>query len=149
MNLKSFKVAAAAIAMVGMVFTGCKGEDGDDGAAGNANVSSSNYEVVAGDWSQGQAHKMNGAITNGVVNSGTVQAFQATDSINSKVWTAIPAGNFAFSYRTDTITFLTPGFTGANFTTYYKVVAIPAAAKIDGVDLTNFEEVNMVYGLED
>tara|TARA_R110000868_G_scaffold289130_1_gene549273 strand:+ start:189 stop:761 length:573 start_codon:yes stop_codon:yes gene_type:complete len=106
MNLKSFKVAAAAIAMVGMVFTGCAGEDGDAGPAGpagtagvdgNANVSSSTFTVLSADWT-GTGTKRDTlsvpGITQAVVNTGSVQVFQTSSQVSdSLVWAGLP-----FSY---------------------------------------------------
>ena len=150
MNLKSFKVAAAAMVMVGMVFTGCTGEDGDDGPAGNANVQSDTYTVIDTDWSGGRATFYHAGISQSVVNSGTVQTFFTGDSITSETeWISLPSGNFSYTYKTDSVVFLTPGFAGANFTTYYKVVAIASGAKIEGLDENSYEELQMVYGFED
>ena len=99
MNLKRFKVAFAAILMVGTVFTACSGEDGADGAVGpagaagadgNANVNSSTFSVMSADWSTGGIKRDTlsvPAITRDVVMSGMVQVFQ-TSSMNSDslVW---------------------------------------------------------------
>jgi len=154
MNLKRFKVAFAAILMVGTVFTACSGEDGaigPEGATGNANVTSNTFTVIAADWGGvGRAPKYDANITQAVVNSGTVSAFITTDTItDATTWQPIPVGNFSFSYKTDSAIFLTPGFTGANFTTYYKVVSIPSGAKLAGVNVEDYEEIKAVYGLED
>lgn len=151
MNLRSFKVAAAAVAMVGIVFTGCKGEDGDDGAAGNANVSSSNYEVLAADWAgAGIVARQNSNITTAVVNSGAVITYASLVApTDSAVWRALPEEPLGYRYDTDTVRFTTPGFTGLNQSVWYKVIVIPAAAMYDGVDLNDFEETKLVYGLED
>ena len=97
MNLKRFKVAFAAILMVGTVFTACSGEDGavgPAGADGNANVNSSTFSVMSADWSTGGIKRDTlsvPAITRDVVMSGMVQVFQ-TSSMNSDslVWGALP-----------------------------------------------------------
>ncbi|MBL4707121.1 MAG: hypothetical protein JKY48_01600 [Flavobacteriales bacterium] len=157
MKLNGMKAALVGIAMVALVFTACSGEDGDDGlagatgATGNANVTASNYTVLQADWAgTGSATFSAPSIIQSVVNTGSVQAYiTAAPVSDSTVWGGLPGGNFSFSYKTDSITFLTPGFTGANFTTYYKVVVIPSSAMVDGVNLDNYEEVKMVYGIKE
>jgi len=154
MQLKRMKAALAGLVIIGLTFVACKGEDGDDGAVGptgNANVSAANYTVVQADWGGvGAATFSAPAITQSVVNTGSVQAYiTGAAPTDSSVWSGLPGGNFSFRYKTDSITFLTPGFTGASFTTYYKVVVIPSSSKIDGVDLNDYEAVKTIYGIKE
>ena len=78
MNLRRFKVAFAAILMVGTVFTACSGEDGEDGevgATGNANVQSYSYTVANTSWSQGTATISIPALSKSIADNGFVSVF--------------------------------------------------------------------------
>lgn len=153
MNLRKITMVAAGLLMTGAVLVGCKGEDGDAGADGNANVNSTTYLVTMNDWSLNSAGsgaevlRQNPSITADVASRGVVQSFFSSDTTAAKEWLPMPTGAFSYAYRTDTVTFTINGFTGAGFDIWYKVITIPASAKVDGLDENaTFEELEMVYG---
>ncbi|MDA9312050.1 hypothetical protein N8371_05365 [Vicingaceae bacterium] len=170
MNLKSFKVAAAAIAMVGMVFTACSGEDGDIGPAGangNANVNSFSYTVDAASWSQGRANISLPQLTKAIADNGVVAVFGSFDSLGTDTisWRPVPYRFVANVGGTNMLVSITNTFSvgqvslfsnltstnaGINlFTSTFRVVLIPSSAKIEGVNINNYEEVKTVYGVEE
>ncbi|MFT7086527.1 MAG: hypothetical protein ACJAV5_002255 [Vicingaceae bacterium] len=130
---------------------GTNGTNGQDGANGTASLLVSNYTVLDVDWTAGKSAKFNANISGPIITSGVVNAYRTSDAVPTanSTWIALPVGNFGYEYKRDSIVFTTPGFSGANFTTYFKVVVITPGAKIDGFDYGNYEEVKMVYGLED
>ena len=175
MNLKRFKVAFAMILMVGTVFTACSGEDGaigPEGATGNANVQSNTYTVLSGDWRQpivNSAFQQDtiaiAGITSNVVNSGAVHVYQ-TFSMNSDslVWNAMPyryltvaSGvitnmNLQASYNVGELylrAYTDDRYLGTIADMMLKVIIIPSSAKVDGVDINNYEEVKAVYGIKE
>ena len=148
---------------------GPAGVDGTNGVDGTANVTSNTYNVLAADWTLIQFVDGGGnpvafelrdtitgvtSITQDVVDKGTVQAFISTDDGVS--WSAMPFSNFTdncfYRYEASTV-YLTVNRATLSAPTAIdvdiKVVAIPAAAMIDGVDVTNYEELQAVYGLEE
>ena len=165
MNLKRFKVAFAAILMVGTVFTACSGEDGADGtvgpagANGNANVTNNTYTIASADWmavfnANGQqtgaeARIPAASLTSTSVDQAGVLGYFSTDAAASKEWIAIPSGALLFRYKTDTAIVGMNSFGGLSADSYFKLVVIPPAAKVAGVNEVNFEEVQAVYGLSD
>jgi hypothetical protein len=95
MNLKRFKVAFAAILMVGTVFTACSGEDGvvgPVGATGNANVQSYSYTVEDTSWSQGTATISIPALSKSISDNGIVSVFGSFDSLGTDTinWRPLP-----------------------------------------------------------
>lgn len=180
MNLKRFKVAFAAILMVGTVFTACSGEDGAVGPAGaagvdgNANVQSNTYTVLSTDWRQ---PIMNSAfqqdtiaiaeITSKVVNSGAVHVYQTFSmNMDSLVWNAMPYRYLTFNQQQTVITNMNlqasynvgelylRAYTDDRYIAniadmMLKVVIIPSSAKIEGVNVNNYEEVKAVYGIKE
>jgi len=169
MNLKRFKVAFAAILMVGTVFTACSGEDGEDGevgATGNANVQSYTYTVGANEWTQGAATIAVPELTKSIADNGLVSVYYTNDSLTTDTiaWRPLPydfrtsSGSFIISntYQIGQVDLKAYGAFGAVFSsnipgveTYWRVVLIPASAKVAGVNEANFEEVQAVYGLTD
>ena len=176
MNLKSFKVAAAAMVMVGMVFTGC-GDDGETGPAGvngNANVSSTTFTQLTADWKDPtgtSALRLDTlsvpAISQAVVNTGSVQVFQTfSQNTDSLVWNIMPHRYLAVNTSQTAITnmnLLASFNVGQVYLTAYsddrllvtiddmfiKVVIIPSSAKVEGVDVNNYEELQAVYGIQE
>lgn len=132
---------------------GQDGTDGQDGKDGVANISTRTYTVLDTDWNgTGRAPKYNPDITASVVTNGVVSVFRTTTPLpadSNTTWRSVPDDVFAFDYKKDTVGLLVPGFTGANFTTYYKVIVIPPAEKVAGVNYNNWEDIKMVHGLTD
>jgi hypothetical protein len=166
MNLKSFKVAAAAMVMVGMVFTGCTGEDGDDGPAGNANVQSFSYTLADTSWTQGRATIAVPALTKSIADNGHVAVYYTNDSLSTDTisWRPLPYdfrtsnGSFIISntYQIGQINITALAAYGNLFSssipgvdTYWRVVLIPSSAKVEGVNTSNYEEVKAVYGIQE
>lgn len=137
------------------------GEDGVDGKDGNANVQAYTYTVLASDWS----NLTNGTIfvsrdtllvpdvTSEVISGGTVQVFRKPGSGSS--WFALPYSSFAVNYLTSHSVGevqleinRTDGQQVQMADAEFKVVVIPPAAMIDGVDHGDFEALEAIYGLE-
>ena len=172
MNLKRFKVAFAAILMVGTVFTACSGEDGEDGAVGpagadgNANVQSYTYTLLANEWSQGAATIAVPELTKSIADNGVVSVYYTNDSLSTDTiaWRPLPydfitaSGTYLINYNYEVgtvnvraIATFAPQFSTAipGRDTYWRVVLIPSSSKIDGVNLNNYEEVKAVYGIKE
>ncbi len=169
MNLRRFKVAFAAILMVGTVFTACSGEDGEDGevgATGNANVQSYTYTVGANEWTQGAATIAVPELTKSIADNGLVSVYYTNDPLTTDTiaWRPLPydfrtpSGSFIISntYQIGQVDLKAYGAFSNVFSptipgveTYWRVVLIPASAKVAGVNEANFEEVQAVYGLTD
>lgn len=135
---------------------GTIGRDGNDGTDGKDGVDGGVFPVVMTyivdslDWVAGAAPKVNVDITQDVVDNGMVLAYRTPGVPGpNSVWTGLYDGTFNYSYETGTVTFLTPGFTGANFITYFKVVVLPSVVRIDGFNPETYEEAKMVYNFED
>ena len=132
---------------------GRDGFDGFDGRDGSANVEANTYFVIPSDWSAasfgGEVDGFNASITAQVMQSGLVQVYYSEDvDPISRRWIAMPIGDFGFSYVQSTITFEVYNASSVAYNIYYKVVVIPPSAKIDGLDLNNYEAVQAVYGIE-
>ena len=170
MNLRRFKVAFAAILMVGTVFTACSGEDGEDGevgATGNANVQSYSYTVANTSWSQGTATISIPALSKSIADNGIVSVFGSFDSLgtDTMIWRPLPytfvanvGGQGALvrvsnRHSVGQVTIaanLTTTNQGLNlFTSTFRVVLIPNTAKVEGVNINNYEEVKAVYGIKE
>lgn len=173
MNLRSFKVAAAAIAMVGMVFTGCSGEDGSEGPAGvsgangNANVIANTYTKVGTDWSGGNLTIDVPQLSKSIADNGSVAVYFTFDSLTTDTisWEPLPyrfVGNvggantfitmsYGFQIGEVSISARTTSNGGVNFNqeTNYRVVLIPSNAKMEGVNLDDYEAVKAVYGIKE
>lgn len=176
MKMKKMKAAFAAMTMVALTFTACSGDDGEQGPAGpagapgNANVQSSNQTVLVADWTTGAVLRDTlsvAGITQNVVDNGMVQVYQKrTDSTS---WDALPFSYIAFlGGQPTTLTFqagynvgevylsgtnsinanVTPGdvYPGDRD---FKIVVIPSTSLVEGVDVNNYEELKMVYGIEE
>lgn len=127
---------------------GPAGTDGQDGTSFTSTTM--NFVVDTTDWNMGRAVKANVDITQDVVDRGVVLAFRTPNPPDANsTWTSLFDGTFNYSYERGNVIFLTPGFIGANFITYYKVVVIPPSQKIDGFEPKTYEEAKMVYGFED
>lgn len=176
MNLKRFKVAFAAILMVGTVFTACSGEDGEDGAVGpagaagmngtdgNANVQSYTYTVGANEWNQGTARIMVPELTKSIADNGVVSVYYTNDSLSTDTiaWRPLPydfrtsSGSFIISntYQIGQVDLKAFGAFSNVFSssipgvdTYWRVVLIPSSAKVEGLNVGDYEEVQAVYGI--
>jgi len=139
------------------------GEDGVDGKDGNANVQAYVFTVLNSDYdiytNQTQTFYMHrdtlslSEIDLEVVDDGTVQLFRRTPS--SSVWSAMPyyRGGLAynFSYEIGEIQIEVSYNNSAPIgvgDSEFKVVVIPPAAMIDGVDHSDYEALEAVYGIE-
>ena len=147
---------------------GRDGRDGVDGQDGAASVVSSVFFVDSASWTNpagvnGIVNSINvPSISGNIVSNGVVLLYQTTDNSNptSTIWNAVPYtdGVFSFGYTygpgvinlkiTVTVNGSVPTLAAARNRTY-RVVVITPGAKIAGFDYGNFEEVKMVYGLED
>lgn len=145
------------------------GEDGVDGKDGNANVQAYNYTVMISDWTPGEILRdtLNVLeITQEVVDNGAVILYQRRT--DSTTWEVMPHSYIAFlGGQPTTLTFqygynigqlflsgmnslnanVTPGpvYPGNRS---FKIVVIPPAAMIDGVDHSDYETLEAVYGIE-
>jgi hypothetical protein len=130
---------------------GNDGTNGNDGVNGTTAVTSWDYTILGTDWNQGRSVKELADITSRVVEGGVVQVYRQTVStiFPDTIWTGLPVEPFSFGFKQDSIVFLTPGFSGASFTSVFRVIVIPPAVKIQGVDITLYDNAKMVYGLED
>tara|TARA_R110002096_G_scaffold221429_2_gene410224 strand:- start:2465 stop:2995 length:531 start_codon:yes stop_codon:yes gene_type:complete len=173
MEIKKIKAALAAIVIMGLTFTACSGDDGEQGPAGapgNANVQPSNYTVMVADWTAGPVLRdtLNvPAVTQAVVDNGAVHVYQKrTDSTS---WEALPfsyiaflGGNpatltFQFGYNVGEVHLSGTNSFNANVTPgavypgdrNFKVVVIPSTSLIEGIDVNDYEQVKMVYGIEE
>lgn len=162
----SLKKVAAVVSVISLIAVGCAkdgetgpvGPVGPEGAIGPAGENANGiafkvqyYTVMDTDWSAGKASKANADITGSVVSKGIVNVYRTTSITpdSSNTYIALPDGTFGYEYNKGNIVFLTPGFSGASFTTYYKVLVVQASDKIDGLDYSDYKAVEMVYGLED
>ena len=163
MNLRKLKLAFAII--LGLTFTACSGDDGEQGPQGpagkdgTANLSSETFTTTNSDWefdAQSNSYEATinvPSITQDVIDRGTVQIF----GVDGGTLTALPAAsgvlqiNFEveiarvtiFISRIDGVLINNPG--GVTF----KLVVIPPADFIEGVDHKNFQMVSDIYGLEE
>ena len=133
---------------------GRDGFDGFDGRDGVANIQSNTYFVGTGDWNTtsfgAEVNVSNPAITADVVATGLVQAYFSLDANpNTRRWIALPYYDFSYSYGQGFTTFEHYDNPGSPDDLWYKVVVIPQAARIDGLNLNDYEAVSTVYGLED
>lgn len=168
------KLFSALVALsMSIVMVSCAGEDGEQGPAGpagNANVNSSNYTVMMADWTPGNTLRDTlsvPAITQSVVDNGAVHVYQKrTDSTS---WEALPYSYIAFLGGNPTTLTFQAGYNvgelhlsginsiNANVTPNavypgdrdFKVVVIPSASMIEGVDPTDYEQVSAVYGIQE
>lgn len=134
-------------------FDGFDGRDGRDGRDGIASVISETYFVGTTGWTQtsfgSEVNFFNNAITAGVVRDGLVQAYFSLDANpETRRWIALPYYDYGYSYLENFVTFEVYDATGSPDDLWYKVVVIPASAKVSGVDLNDFEAVTAIYGIE-
>lgn len=156
---------------------GPAGEDGVDGKDGNANVSSTFYTVQSTDWtgSSVKVYSINAPeLTQSVVDSGAVIVYQKVDTATTidGQWSTLPHSFMATlnsqsgpvaveftiraSYDVGVLDLSVINSYSANVsftntfpgTRSFKVVVIPPAAMIDGVDHGDFEALEAIYGLE-
>lgn len=146
------------------------GPKGDPGVDGVANISVSTFFISSSDWTLGTTYRDTldvSAITQDVMDNGTVQVFQ-TESANDPQW-----GDLPFSYliginggasevtiqaehALGKIYLSVINDVGANIASNpnypgdrsFKVVVIPPSARKVGVDHSNYEELDVVYGIE-
>lgn len=167
------KLFSALVALsMSIVMVSCAGEDGETGPAGpagNANVNEYTFTVTTSDWTRTGNSAISydtlsvSAITQAVLNEGAVEVYQTFD--DSLGWNAMP-------YRYLTLNDAGTAVTNANLQatsnlgivslSHYtddrflapindmqiKVVVIPSASLVQGVDPTDYEAVKAVYGLE-
>jgi|GEM_PF-3670946 len=131
---------------------GRDGFDGFDGRDGVANIQTNTYFVATSDWNitsfGAEVNVSNLAITADVVSTGLVQAYFSLDANpTTRRWIALPYFDFGYSYFQDVTTFEHYDAPGSPDDLWYKVVVIPQAAKIDGVNLKDYEAVSTVYGI--
>lgn len=170
---KLFGALVALTMSVAMV--SCAGDDGEQGpagpagAAGNANVNEYTFTVTSNDWGRTGNSAISydtldvSAINQSVLDEGAVQVYQTFD--DSLGWNAMP-------YRYLTLDQSGNSVTNANLRATYnvgivslshytddrllapindmqiKVVVIPSSALVEGVDPTDYEALQAVYGLE-
>ncbi|MFT4755479.1 MAG: hypothetical protein ACI91R_000111 [Vicingaceae bacterium] len=129
---------------------GNDGTNGNDGVNGTTAVTSWDYTILGTDWNQGRSVRELVDITSRVVEGGVVQVYRQTVStiFSDTIWTGLPVEPFGFGFKQDSIVFMTPGFSGASFTSVFRVIVIPPAVKITGVDITLYDNAKMIYGLE-
>ncbi|MFT5668156.1 MAG: hypothetical protein ACI9DK_002356, partial [Vicingaceae bacterium] len=107
------------------------------------------------------------AISQAVVNTGSVQVFQTfSQNTDSLVWNIMPHRYLAVNTAQTAVTnmnLLASYNVGQVYLNAYsddrllvtiddmfiKVVIIPSAAKVAGVDVTNYEELKAVYGIQE
>ena len=129
---------------------GNDGTNGNDGVNGTTAVTSWDYTILGTDWNQGRSVRELVDITSRVVEGGVVQVYRQTVStiFSDTIWAGLPVEPFGFGFKQDSIVFMTPGFSGASFTSVFRVIVIPPAVKITGVDITLYDNAKMIYGLE-
>ena len=147
---------------------GKDGTNGQDGQNGTASVIASTFFVGAASWTNpttvsGIVNSINvPSITANIVRNGVVLLYQTDDNSvpTSTIWTAVPYTDGIFSYVfsygpgvvnlkiTVTLNGSAPTL-GAASDHSYKVVVITPGAKIAGMVYGNYDEVKMIYGLED
>lgn len=145
---------------------GNDGADGVDGVVGGAEITSLNVTVVEGDWAIRSSDSTaleaiitDAALTSDVISKGLIQVFQETGGSGSGDWLALPftqgAFNFGYSVRNSEVVLridILPSnakFISLNGVSFnYRIVIIPSSSMIDGVDATNYEELQSVYGID-
>ena len=149
---------------------GRDGADGTDGSDGNPNVQSSTQTVMVADWTAGNVLRDTlsvPSITQSVVDSGMVHVYQKrTDSTG---WAALPFSYIAFlGGNPATLTFQAVYNVGEVYLSGsnsfnanvapgdiypgdrdFKIVVVPSASLVEGIDVNSYEEVKMVYGIEE
>lgn len=140
------------------------GVPGPAGPPGNANVSAFTFNVPTTAWvANGAAINSTltiAEITADVVKDGTIQVFQTQDnsSPDNTSWTGVPYStsiiNYYYSYSKGEVILIVDlangqGITGLNIDLVYKVVVIPSTSKIEGVDYTSLEEIELVHNVKE
>jgi len=148
---------------------GNDGQDGSDGQNGSANVQSNNQTVLITDWTPGLVLRDTlavPALSQAVVDSGMVLIYLR--STTNATWDLMPFSFVAFlagqpatltfqaGYNVGEVYLSASNSLNANITPNavfpgdrdFKIVVVPAASKIDGLNLNNFEVVKAVYGFE-
>lgn len=176
MKMKKMRAALAAMTIVALTFTACSGDDGEQGPAGpagapgNANVNASTFAVTTADWVRIGNSAISrdtlavASIDQSVVDNGAVHVYQRfTDSTD---WNALPFRYLTLDASGQSVTNAnvqaTYGVGEVSLSFYtddrllatipdmdFKVVVIPSASLVDGIDANNYEEVKMVYGIEE
>lgn len=176
MEIKKIKAALAALVIMGLTFTACSGDDGEQGPAGapgvngtdgNANVSSDTYTLMSNEWSGGNATIDVPALTKDIAENGQVAVYFTFDSLGTDTitWNPLPwrvvlnlggvnqfvtfqnnisIGQVVISARTNTNQ-------GVNIggETNARVILIPSNSNMEGVDINDYEQVKMVYGIQE
>lgn len=145
--------------------SGTQGPQGPPGEDGNANVQSYVFTVDTADWTTGSsfsdASLIVSQITQDVVDEGTIQVFRGGVSGE---WQALPytslvglsgggatTFHYIFTYNVGVVNLRTFTGIGAPFPPSsnldFKVVVIPPASLIEGMDYTNYEMMKAVYGI--
>lgn len=161
-----------AVAVVSLFMVSCSGEDGEDGAdgmtgaPGSSSVVSNTYTIPASDWSGGNATVTVPGLSKSIADNGQVSVFWTLDSLTTDTitWNPLPyrfVGNvggqnqFITIQNTVSIGEITLSArlntnAGVNFgsESYLRVVMIPSASRMKGVDHNNYEEVLDVYGIK-
>lgn len=142
---------------------GPQGPPGEDGKDGNANVQAYVFTVLNSDYSvyanSTQSFFMHrdtidlNEVTLDVINNGTVQLFRKTPS--DIPWIAMPYYRGGISYNFSKVVGEIQIEASYNNSSpinigdsEFKIVVIPPAAMIEGVDHSNYQALQAVYGLE-
>jgi hypothetical protein len=177
------KLFGALIALsMGVFMVSCAGEDGEQGPAGpagNANVNSSNYTVLMGDWTTGATLRDTlsvSAITQNVVDNGAVMVYLKIDgdTVNDN-WQALtytraitglnvsghPAQvemSIEYGYNVGMLLLSVKNNINQDLTSIvqmppndymFKVVVVPSASLVEGVNVNDYEQVSNVYGIQE
>ena len=164
------KVMAIAVAVVSLTMVACSGEDGEDGttgAPGSSSVQSSTFTIADTMWNSGNAVINVPGLTKDIADNGVVSVFFTFDSLGTDTitWNPLPhrfvgnvGGTNQFITLQNTVSIgqvtITARFfdnTPINFNTETnaRVVMIPSANMLSGVNHDNYDEMVKVYGIEE
>lgn len=171
-------LVALSMSIVMVSCAGDDGEQGPAGPAGNANVNSNEYLVNSSDWTGTNIKRDTiavSAITQSVVDNGAVLVYHKSEMSTSSdsTWSALPysynitlnsgqqqiaaiitirAAIEVGEVQLSAINSLNANITGSP--TFpgdrsFKVVVIPSASLVEGVDVNDYEQVSAVYGIQE
>lgn len=170
LTIERGRVLTLAVAILSLFMVACSGEDGEDGedgvtgAPGSSSVATSTYTIAPGDWASGNATLTVPGLSKSIADRGVVAAYFTFDSLatDTIAWNPLPYsfsagsgtfGTVGYRYRIGEvdITLRINNINPANFNveSYVRIVLIPSASLVSGVDHNNYEEVLQVYGLRD
>lgn len=146
---------------------GADGVDGADGADGNANVQGITYTIASADWANGTATVSIPELTTDIARNGQVVVYWTTEAAatDTTTWNPLPFRFVAnvggtpqfitvqntFSAGQVTVSARLNSNAGVNLgsASNLRVVLIPSTSLVEGVDVNNYEEVKMVYGIKE